>query len=132
MNPVIKFEVITANLMVADVDKTVDFYRDILGFATIATVPDSSPLQWAMLQRDEVTLMFQETNNLIDEYPILSGRTPGTGLSLYINVNDINELFTTLKGRVTILKEPHTTFYGSHEFAILDCNDTVLTFAQRG
>jgi len=131
MSPAPRLETITANLMVPDVDKTVAFYRDKLGFETVVTVPDQAPLEWAMLKRDDVVLMFQETGSLTGEYPVLKDRAPGGGLSLFVNVSNVDGLFAALRDTVEVLKEPHTTFYGMREFAILDCNGQVLTFAQR-
>ncbi|HKL19436.1 MAG TPA: VOC family protein, partial [Halalkalibaculum sp.] len=61
-----KFKSITANLMVEDVDKTVSFYKDVLGFTLEMSVPrDDGKLQWAMVTRDAVELMLHEKGNLL-------------------------------------------------------------------
>ena len=39
-------------------------------------------------------------------------------------------LYGQVQNRVTILHEMTTTFYGTREFTIQDCNGYVLTFAQ--
>ncbi|GEO80114.1 VOC family protein [Pararhodospirillum oryzae] len=124
-------EGVTANLMVDDVARTVSYYRDVLGFEPLVTVPETVPLQWALLKRDDVALMFQESHSLIAQYPVLKDRVPGGGLSLFITVRDVEGLFASVLGKAEILEEPHDTFYGMREFAMLDCNGLVLTFAER-
>jgi catechol 2,3-dioxygenase-like lactoylglutathione lyase family enzyme len=48
---------LTPNIMVEDVSKTIDFYRDVLGFTVQSSVPADRPLVWASLRRDEVQIM---------------------------------------------------------------------------
>jgi len=124
------FNTITANLMVDDVNRTVDFYKDILAFEVVMTVPESGKLNWAMMRRQGVSLMFQERHNLLNEYPVLADRAPGSGLTLFIKIDDVTSLYEALKDKTEVCAELHDTFYGSKEFAILDCNGFVLTFAQ--
>jgi len=50
---------LTPNLMVADVNETIAFYRDVLGFKLIQTVPDEGDFVWASVQYRDVELMFQ-------------------------------------------------------------------------
>lgn len=121
---------LSPNLMVADVNATVDFYVNTLGFAKLATVPDSGKLDWAMVQNGTVTFMFQESKNLKTEYPQLEKFHQGGGLTFYINVADVERVFDSLKGKVKMAKDLHKTFYGATEFAIEDNNGYVLTFSQ--
>ena len=55
---------LSPNLMVNDVNQTLDFYVNTLGFKKVMTVPDSGNLVWAMVQSGTVTFMFQEKNNI--------------------------------------------------------------------
>jgi uncharacterized glyoxalase superfamily protein PhnB len=121
---------LTPNLMVEDVNATIDFYRDVLGFAVAATVPDSGPLDWAMVQRDDVALMFQARRSLTEEYPPLAGLPIGGALTLYTEVAGVQDLHDALKGRVEIVLDLHDTFYGTREFAFKDRNGYILTFSE--
>ena len=49
---------LTPNLMVEDVNETVTFYQDVLGFALLASVPEEGQFNWAMMQHDAVEIMF--------------------------------------------------------------------------
>jgi uncharacterized glyoxalase superfamily protein PhnB len=51
-------------------------------------------------------------------------------VTLYIAVDNFDELYQELKGRREILCDMHTTFYGSKEFAIADNSGYVLTFTE--
>jgi uncharacterized glyoxalase superfamily protein PhnB len=121
---------LSPNLMVNDVNQTIDFYVNVLGFTKLVTVPESGKLDWGMVQNGTVTFMFQETKNLKTEYPQLEKFEKGGGLTFYINVTNVQEVFDSLKGKVKIAKEMHKTFYGATDFAIEDNNGYILTFSQ--
>jgi len=121
----------TPNLMVENVDTTVAFYQDILGFSMIDSMPsDKGEVKWALIQKDEVQLMLQEKENLIEEYPILSTAKLQPSLSLYMMVGDFDQLYEDIKSKHTILKDVNVTSYGLTEFAIADNNGYVLTFSK--
>lgn len=120
----------TPNLMVKSVNRTVEFYTKILGFNLIDSVPEVGDWVFAIVQSDSVMFMFQEEKSLKEEYPQLARFPQGGGLTFYIHVNDIYALYEKLKGKVTIAKDMHKTFYGSTDFAIEDCNGYILTFSQ--
>lgn len=124
---------LSPNLMVKNVQQTVDFYHDLLGFTLTASVPNAKgdqTLQWAMVQNQGVTLMFQEETNLKEEYPTLKTQAIGGSFTLYLTVTDADELYQRIKSKTTIVKEPHKTFYGATEFAIQDNNGYILTLAE--
>ncbi|MDX1586031.1 MAG: VOC family protein [Balneolaceae bacterium] len=124
---------ITANLMVRDVNKTVNYYKDILGFNLEMSVPGKGDkLQWAMITRDSVELMFHEEGNFLEEVPQLKGSTMGGSLTLFIEIESFNELYDSVSQHedVEFIKEPYTTFYGMKEFTIRDLNGYILTFAE--
>ena len=121
---------LSPNLMVNDVSQTLEFYIKTLGFKKVMTVPDSGNLVWAMVQSGAITFMFQEKKNIKEEYPQLAQFEQGGGLSFYINVTNVQELYDNIKGKVKIVKELYKTFYGSTDFAIEDNNGYILTFSQ--
>lgn len=118
------------NLMVRDVAATIAYYSDVLDFDVVATVPGESRPVFGIVRSGGVMLMFQEEQSLKDEYPQLAACGPVAGLTLYIHVDAVSPLYDNLKGRARIAKDLHTTFYGSQDFAIEDCNGYILTFSQ--
>ncbi len=121
---------LTPNLMVEDVNQTVDFYKNVLGFNLIATVPETGQFNWAMMKQGGVEMQFQLRASLAEEIPSFKDRPIGGALTLYIGVEGIEELHARLKDKVTIVQDMHTTFYGTQEFALQDSNGFVISFAE--
>ena len=126
------FKKLTPNMMVENVAETVAFYRDVLGFTLEMTVPEAPPYTWALMRRGDVEVMFQERASLAEDMPLFKGLSIGGALTLYFDVQGVERLFDAVCKRVQIVRDLHTTFYGTREFAIQDCNGFVLTFAEEG
>jgi lactoylglutathione lyase len=126
----VQLKTLTPNVMVEDVNKTIEFYRDLLGFQVNATVPDKGKFDWASMKRDAVELMFQSRSSLSSEIPAYADLPIGGSLTFFVQMDGLQELYDRLKGKVTLVQDLHTTFYGTREFAIRDCNGYVLTFAE--
>ena len=122
---------LTPNLMVNDVEETIEYYTDMLGFTVLMTVPDSGKLDWAMVKRNDVIINFQTKKSLSSELPRLAGEKPGGGLTFYIKVDRITELHEELfNNEVEIISDLESTFYNTIEFSIVDLNGYVLTFSE--
>jgi len=117
------YETITTNIMVNNVKETIKFYVENLGFQKVLSVPeDGDILNFAVLSKDKISIMFQEKENLIEEYPTLNIRDIVPTFTLFITVDNVKALYDELKEKVQIAKELHQTFYGQDEFAIFDNN----------
>jgi uncharacterized glyoxalase superfamily protein PhnB len=136
---------LTPNLMSENVNASVIFYCEKLGFRFLAgmrTEGDSLdamveefvgdvPLQWAMLGRDDAKLMFQSRASLTQECEPLSGLPVGASGALYLEVTDLDSLLQALGGEVETVLPDHTTFYGMRELWIRDNNGYILVLAQK-
>lgn len=125
-----KLESLTPNIMVNDVNETLDYYINVLGFNLVDTNPASGEFEWGYVMLNSVGLMFQEEKSLKTEYPELKDLKVGGALTLYVRVENINDLFEKIKDQVTVVKPMNTTFYGTNEFAIMDVNGFILTFSE--
>ncbi len=123
---------LTANLMVDNVNFTVEFYKNHLGFDLVMTVPESGQFDWAMMKSGNVEIMFQAVASIGNDLPEMKGRKVGGTLLLYIDVEDIKKFRSSLKNEVSIVKDLQKTFYGTEEFTIRDINGYYLTFAGGG
>lgn len=122
---------LTPNLMVNNVEETIEYYTDILGFSLLKTIPEKGELDWAMVKRNEVILMFQSSKSLKNELPKLKSQKPGGGLTFYIKVDRITELHEELmENDVEIISDLESTFYNTIEFSIIDINGYILTFSE--
>lgn len=134
------YKKLTTNMMVEDVNRTADFYGDVLGFEFVMGVPENSQeivtarqedqtLGFAIVKRGDVEMMFQTKESLAEEIPEFNGMKIGGSLTFYIEVENVKGLYAELKDKVTVIKDMRTTFYGKLEFYIRDCNGYILTFA---
>jgi len=122
---------VTPELVVEDVNATMAFYCDVLGFESVITVPEEGILDWALLKKGNVQLMFEAQRSIIKELPAFKDMPIGGSLLLYIDVDEVQKFYEQIKQQVDVLREPHGTFYGAREFAIRDINGYVLLFAER-
>lgn len=131
---------ITTNLVVENVDRSVDFYERVLGFRLVMGVPEGSQkivtardpaacLSFAAVARDDVELMLQSRKSFLEELPVFKDEPVGRSFTLYVRVASAKELYESIKDKATILQGLHTTFYGAEEFYIRDYDGYVLTFA---
>ncbi len=124
------YESITANIMVKNVKETVKFYEEKLGFQKVLSVPEEGEkLNFAIVNKDKISIMFQEQENLIEEYSSLKAGEIIPTFTLFITVKNVSLLYEELKNKVQIAKELHQTFYGKDEFAIFDNNGNILTIS---
>lgn len=124
------YETITTNIMVENVKETIEFYQSQLGFQKVLSVPeDGSSLNFAIVKKDNISIMFQGKKSLLDEYPTLQKDEIIPTFTLFITVKDVEKLYEELKDKVKIARELHQTFYGKSEFAIFDNNKNILIIA---
>lgn len=117
-----QFKLVTPMLETTDLQRTVDFYVDVLGFDIETLVPDDEP-NFCILDRDGVSISF-----FVDvartEPQQFTGR-------LYIDVAGVPELYERVRNRANVRWGPEVFAYGRREFAIYDCNGYTLTFSER-
>jgi lactoylglutathione lyase len=121
---------LTPNLMVENVQQTLSFYHDVLDFKVLMTLPDQPPFDFAVMQHDQVELMFQSRDSLSENVPALTGSLIGASQTFYIEVEGLKKLYENLRDRVEIVVDLHTTFYGTQEFYFRDLNGYILSFTE--
>ncbi len=127
-NRMATFSSVTPNLVVADIARSVAFYRDVLGFTLGKTVPDKPPYVFALMEHGKVTVFL---NDLAE-----ARRHPGPELrfgntaSIFFVVDDIQTLYDAVKSKTPILMPLTKQFYGMTEFSIVDPDGYVIIVAQ--
>jgi uncharacterized glyoxalase superfamily protein PhnB len=129
------FADVTPNLVVSDLDRSLAFYRDVLGFTVVTTVPPpdsppaAGPLAFAWMQRDTVNVFLN--SELVSKMKT----SAGTGM-LFITLeasdmaSGLDGLFAAVKDRAPVQMPPTDQFYGMREFTITDPDGYVVIFAQ--
>lgn len=129
-NTMTKLESLTPNIMVKDVNATLDYYTNNLGFKLIDTNPISGQYEWGYIMLDNVGMMFQEEKSLKTEYKEIEPLKVGGALTFYIRIKDINSYYNQISKKTNIIKPMNKTFYGTNEFAIMDLNGFIITFSE--
>lgn len=122
-------ESISPNLVADNVNASVDFYTKNLGFTLIASVPETGEFGWAMVQRDNVSIMFQSLKSINEDVPELNIKKGGSG-TFFIKMKGVDEMYKSVKGKVEIPMDMRTTFYGTKEFIVQDPDGYYMMFAE--
>jgi uncharacterized glyoxalase superfamily protein PhnB len=125
------FAKLTPNLLVADIDRSLAFYVDLLGFTRGMTVPDEPPFVFASVTSGSVEIFFNDAAAAVKEYPAFGGQKIGLTGTMFIEVTGVDALHDRLRSSVAIVMPIVTQFYGMREFAIADPDGYVITFAER-
>jgi catechol 2,3-dioxygenase-like lactoylglutathione lyase family enzyme len=122
---------LTPNLIVSDVLRSLEFYRDVLGFTVPVTVPEAEPFVFAIVQSGPVEIFLNAPEPAIAEYPAFKDRPIGGTLTLFVEVANIALAHATLQDKVNIVMPLEHKWYGSTEFAFEDPDGYLITFAER-
>ena len=105
---------------VPDVRATAAWYETI-GFTILSTYGDGGDgLSFAILSAGTTRIMFNQCGRSSAEWR--------REVDLYVDVDEVDELYAALKDRVEVVETPHDTHYGMRELIIRDINRFWITF----
>ena len=122
---------LTPNLIVSSVEQSLTFYENVLGFTRGMTVPDQSPFAFASVTSGAVEIFFNDRSTVTKESPQMAGLAFGGGNTMFIEVEGIDAVHGRVAPRAKVVLPIVTQWYGMREFAIVDPDGYVITFAQR-
>ncbi len=136
---------LTPILVTEDMDSTIAFYRDILGFKVTSQMPDENPT-WCFMARDEAAIMFttpEEPDHDHDEdenhghehghdhdHEPLDSSGANRLWTMYIYSDDVEALWKELEDRTKIAYPLYDTHYGMREFGLRDRDGYMLSFGK--
>ena len=127
-----KYQKLTPNLVVRDVAAAVDFYSSVLGFERVISVPEQAPFVFASVVKGNVEIFFNDAKAVGEDYPPLVARPIGGTLTLFIEVEGIEEILKHVEeAGVKVVMPLKTQFYGMREFAFEDPEGWIVTIAER-
>lgn len=120
---------LVTELLVDDMDSMLHFYSELLSFNLETAVPEKSPF-FVILNNNGVKLMLYAREQFTEEIPhFLSPETGGT-FALFLEVENIEELYEKLQKSDSIIQPLHTTNYGTKEFSLSDPSGYVVMLNQ--
>jgi lactoylglutathione lyase len=126
-----KFKKLTPNLVVRDVTAAMEFYCSVLGFKPAITVPEQAPYVFGSVTNGAVEVFFNEQKAVAEEYPPLGTKPIGGSLTLFIEVEGIEDVLAAVqKTKARVVMPLKTQFYGMREFAFEDPEGWIVTIAE--
>lgn len=128
---------VVPNLIVSDIDRSTAFYRDVLGFTIVTTVPEQAPFVFVWLQRDGVSVFLNARAGVEGDVPDLVQRPVGGTAMLFITVEapttaeGVDALMASIGPKAKVVMPLKDQFYGMREFGVEDPDGYVIFFAQR-
>lgn len=104
---------------VTDMQQSLDFYQNALGFEATFTWED--PVSYAVLKRGDISIHLSKAEN---------SSTP-KGNSLYVFVHDVDAVYDEFIARGASIENPPKTYeYGMRDFDVIDPDGYQLTFGK--
>jgi catechol 2,3-dioxygenase-like lactoylglutathione lyase family enzyme len=117
-------------LVVDDIDRSIDFYCEKLGFSLEVRVPEEAPAKFAIIKSGSVEVMLQSKVSITEDFPkVPAGKRAGRAV-LYLDVKGIEELYGVLKEETGVAKEIHNAPHGQREFYVHDPDGNFIGFAE--
>jgi uncharacterized glyoxalase superfamily protein PhnB len=119
---------VTAVLYVNEIEPSLKFWVERVGFAAAAEVPDGDKLGFASLQKGTAEVMLQTFASAEKDVAGSSKEFHGPTF-LYVEVDDLDALEARMQGVKVEIPE-RKTFYGAREIGYKDPGGHVVLFAE--
>ena len=121
-------------LIVEDVERTLRFYKEKLGFDIVAQAPENGKPSWAEMVNGSARLMVQGKEETLIEMPLLSSYSIGGTTLLVLRIdgqNVVRNLWSQQTDWGHVILPLRETEYGTVEFGIADPDGYVLIFSSQ-
>jgi len=119
---------ITPVLVVENIERSLAFWIDRMGFNKTVEVPDRDRLGFVILVRDGAELMLQTRESVRKDVPQFAPVSDHAPAHLFIEVADFADALKRLEGYPITLTE-RTTFYGMREIGVFEPGGHAVIFA---
>ena len=129
----VRFAAVVPQFTVPDLVRTVEYYRDVLGFEIDGywdgeriTRGAERPPVFAIVSRDDVQIFF----NRADRSNVRTGRARGA-YDAYVRVRGIDALAEELReSGADVVEGPEDRPHGQRELVVRDCNGLIVAFGE--
>lgn len=120
----------TPVLVVREIESSLPFWTQRLGFEKTVEVPHGSRLGFVILEKDGLELMLQTLESAQADVDALKDRIREGLVSLFHEVESLDPVLQSLEG-VPLLLGPRETFYGMREVVVADPAGHLHCFAEK-
>jgi len=122
---------ITTVLIVEEIEKSLVFWIDRMGFEKTVEVPEGDRLGFVILVRSGAELMLQTLSSVLKDEPKFAPDGLATkGCGLFIEVDDFEDAKKRLEGYPIVMPE-RITFYGMREIGVSEPSGHTVVFAAK-
>ena len=121
---------LTPVLVVDEIERSLPFWVDRMGFKKTVDVPDGDRLAFAILARDGAEIMLQTMESVRKDEPKFAETAGSRVTALFIEVENFDEIRKQLSGYPVAMAE-RTTFYGMREVGVFEPSGNIVVFAAR-
>jgi uncharacterized glyoxalase superfamily protein PhnB len=123
---------LTPVMVVDSVESGIQFWVERFGLTAENEVPGpDGRLIFASAAKDGVEVMYQTKASVLAEQPDAADELAGHSITLFITVDDLDEVEKALAG-APVVKPRHKTFYGSEEIYVREPGGNQVGFAKLG
>jgi uncharacterized glyoxalase superfamily protein PhnB len=121
---------LTPVLAVDEIEKSLPFWVDRIGFTKTVEVPDGNRLVFVILVKDTAEVMLQTWESVKKDAPILAPEGPKTPAFLFIEVEDFEDILKRIAGCEVAVPD-RVTFYGMREIVVREPGGHLVCFAAK-
>ncbi len=116
--------------MVEEIEKSLPFWVDRMGFTKTVDVPDGNRLSFVILVREGAEVMMQSIASVQRDEPKFAPKGDSNNVGLFVEVEDFGDVLKRLDGYPITMPE-RTTFYGMREIGVHEPGGHIVVFAVR-
>jgi hypothetical protein len=121
---------ITPVLIVEEIETSLAFWVDRIGFVKTVEVPEGDRLGFAIVVKDGAELMLQSVESVRKDAPQFLPKDRSGSVGIFIEVEDFEDILKRLEGYSVALAE-RITFYGMREIGVFEPGGHIVVFAAR-
>ena len=121
---------LTPVLLVDQIEKSLPFWLDRLGFEKTVEVPEGDRLGFVILVNGGAEVMLQTWASAEKDAPEVVPRGSAMGAALFVEVEDFEDVRKRLEGYPIVMPE-RVTFYGMREIGVSDPAGHTVIFAAK-
>ena len=122
---------LTPVLIVEEIEKSLPFWVDRMGFEKTVEVPEGEKIGFVILVREGAELMLQSIESVRKDVAAFAPDGPVTkGCGMFIEVDDLEDIRRRLQGYPIVMAE-RVTFYGMREIGVSEPGGHTVMFAAK-